>query len=80
MRRPSLLFGAFLSLVIYEINGYSYMVPQESCINMYPRHNSTNQQTFSPFRIVLEKNHYHPLERLKGTYILISVYLFCFPT
>jgi hypothetical protein len=43
------------------------MVPQESCFTMLPNHGKTEpQKNISPFKITLNKKHYHPGEKMKG--------------
>jgi hypothetical protein len=43
------------------------MVPQESCFTMLPNHNKSEPQgTISPFKIIINKKHYHPGEEMKG--------------
>ncbi len=56
-----------LTYNLRSVDSYSYMVPQESCFTMLPNHNKSEpQKNISPFKISLNKKHYHPGEEMKG--------------
>ncbi len=54
------------ALKVQEVYLFSYMVPQDSCYNMVPLHNYSEQLSKPPFNISIEKAHYHPSETIKG--------------
>ena len=55
-----------LIMVIKDAHTYGYMVPEDSCINLYPVHNASNQLSIPPVEILVSKNIYHPNETIKG--------------
>ncbi|RNA06635.1 ferric-chelate reductase 1 [Brachionus plicatilis] len=63
-------------LVKKHTDAYSYMVPEESCINIYPVHNATRQLSNPPFQIVVNKNIFHPNEIIKVSLIGIDNFKF----
>jgi hypothetical protein len=57
-----------------ESECYSFMVPQESCLSMFPGHNISKQVIPPPYLITVEKNSYRPLERIKGANIIVFLF------
>jgi hypothetical protein len=55
-----------LLLVCFRVDSYIYVVPQESCMDMMPKHNSTPQLTQSPYSILTEKIYYNSFEKIRG--------------
>lgn len=55
-----------LIMVEKHAQAYSYMVPEDSCFNMYPVHNASNQLSIPPVEIIVSKNIYHPNETING--------------
>ena len=76
-----LLVASVVSLATRNlpVNAYHYVVPQDSCYNMFPVHNVSESQLrrASPYRILVPKNYYHPLEEMKSEPLLF-VTLFAF--
>lgn len=59
-------------LVLFKtINSFSYMVPQDSCYSLNPTHNSTQQLTPSPFKILVSSNFYQHDDEIKGKQIFL---------
>ncbi|CAF0719934.1 unnamed protein product [Brachionus calyciflorus] len=65
-----------LVILLKKAYSYSYMVPQESCMNLYPIHNSTKQLSNPPLEIIVNKKVYHPNEIIKVSLIGIDNFHF----
>ena len=63
------IFLAIALLNTKPCMNYSYMVPQESCYDMYPKHNATHQLNASPYKILLDSVYYYPYEEFKVTIV-----------
>jgi hypothetical protein len=55
-----------LSYLIKSIESFSFMVPQDSCFDMKPKHNTSSELTLPPYRIIPTKLNYLPLESIRG--------------
>lgn len=52
--------------LVKSLMAFSFMVPQDSCFDMRPRHNNSNQLSTAPYQIIPTKLNYLPLESIKG--------------
>ncbi len=55
--------------LVKSLMAFSFMVPQDSCFDMRPRHNNSNQLSIAPYQIIPTKLNYLPLESIKGIMI-----------
>ena len=55
-----------LNYLIKSIESFSYMVPQDSCFDMKPKHNTSSESTLPPYKITPTKLNYLPLESIRG--------------
>ena len=46
---------------------YSYMVPQESCFDLLPLHNSTPKLNATPYKILVKNKYFSPNEQVHGS-------------
>ena len=53
--------------VMRGIELYSYMVPQESCFDLLPLHNSTARLNATPYKIIVKNKYFRPNEQVQGT-------------
>ncbi len=56
----------FFMFMFYKIESYSYLVPQESCYSMIPSHNSTKEETYAPYNLIIENKYFSPFQKIKG--------------
>jgi len=64
-----------LAVLIPTVCSFSYMVPQDSCFNMNPVHNSSKQLTDSPYKIYVGSNYFHHNDEIKSNFFLKSQYI-----
>jgi hypothetical protein len=55
-----------LSYLMKSIESFSFMVPQDSCFDMKPKHNTSTESTLPPYKIIPTKLNYLPLETIRG--------------
>ena len=53
---------------------FSYMVPQESCYNLNPLHNSTQQKSESPFRIYDSQTYFQHDDEIKAFNLKVKIF------
>ena len=69
----SVLILLILANILHKAEPYSYMVPQMSCYNLLPSHNSSGQVDLSPYKIHVENKYYHPNDLVRGVIFFLYI-------